>query len=656
MTTTTSGETPAFRCTYRLQLERGRGFEHALALVPYLEELGVSHLYLSPVLEARGGSTHGYDVVDPTRVSEALGGEGLLRALSRAGLGLLLDVAPNHMAVDESNPFWRDPTRRTTYFDLDPETGAHRRFFDVDTLAGVRVEDPGVFEVTQRKVLELVRDGTVAGLRIDHPDGLANPARYLEQIAEAGARHVWAEKVLAPGERLPAWPVDGTTGYDFMADATALFVDPAAEAAWTELYAAATGERRSFAEVASEAKLELARTTFVPEVERLRRLLPADSADADLAGALSSLPLYRTYVDPATGAISDTDRAVILAADIDPRLQRLLTLERRGHDEFVTRFQQTSPAVAAKGVEDTALYRYNRLLALNDLGSDPGCFGMSIADFHAACEHRQREHPLTLLATSTHDTKRSGDVRARLVALSSTPERWESLRRRAHCEVGRLGDANAEYLILQTLVGTWPIGVERLMGYLEKALREEKRSTSWVAPDTAWEATVKQWTGHLIQQSAFLLELEELLREIRGQAERVSLGMTLLKLTAPGLPDIYQGDEMPFLALVDPDNRRPVDWPAHARALRESRPGSKIDLLRRTLELRRRRPGPFGATHAQLDAGPDICAFTRGEEIAVAVALRGTLAGWGPPAGVWNDVLAPSAHMRLLERDPRSTG
>ena len=229
----------------------------------------------------------------------------------------------------------------------------------------------------------------------------------MERLAESGARRVWVEKILAPNERLPPWPVAGTTGYEFMAEVTALFLDARVEGVWTELYGAATGERRSFEDVASEAKLEQARTTFAVEVDRLRPLLPADSSDADIAQALASLPLYRTYVDPTASEISDADRAVIHAADMDPRLQRLLALERRGHDAFVTRFQQTSPAVAAKGVEDTALYRYNRLLALNDVGADPGRFGLSVGAFHAACRDRQLEHPLTMLATSTHDTKRS---------------------------------------------------------------------------------------------------------------------------------------------------------------------------------------------------------------------------------------------------------
>src|SRR5436190_9905178 len=277
-----------FRATYRLQLTPSFGFAEARAVVPYLRDLGVSHLYLSPVLQAREGSTHGYDVVDPTRVSDALGGDDGLRALSGAGLGVVLDVVPNHMATDDANPFWRDPELRARFFDIDPATGLHRRFFDIDHLAGVRQEDPEVFATTHAKVLELGAEG----LRIDHPDGLADPLGYLERLRDGGARRVWVEKIVDPGERLRAdWPVSGTTGYEFLNDVCALFVDPAAEGLLTRLYAELTGERREFGAIAREAKLEPARGTFAREVEWLERLWPY--APADAAEALSSLPGYR---------------------------------------------------------------------------------------------------------------------------------------------------------------------------------------------------------------------------------------------------------------------------------------------------------------------------------------------------------------------------
>ena len=247
----------AFRCTYRLQLGPGLRFADARGLVPYLRDLGVSHLYLSPSLQARSGSTHGYDVVDPTRISDELGGEDEFRSLCEAaheaGLGIVLDIVPNHMATSEKeNPFWRDPLWRAKFFDLDWRTGMHRRFFDVGELAGVRVEDPEVWEATHAKVIELAREGLIDGVRIDHPDGLANPRRYLERLREAGVEHVWIEKILEPGEELRDWPVEGTVGYEFLNDVTALFVDPAGEEPLTRFYASFTRDSRPFAEHADE--------------------------------------------------------------------------------------------------------------------------------------------------------------------------------------------------------------------------------------------------------------------------------------------------------------------------------------------------------------------------------------------------------------------
>ena len=258
------------RATYRLQLGPQMRFDDVRALVPYLRSLGVSHLYLSPSLQARSGSTHGYDVVDPTRVSDSLGGEGGLRELAGAGLGIILDIVPNHMGTGDENRWWADPDERARVFDVDPETGHYRRFFDIDDLAGVRVEDPEVFELTHGKVLSLLEDGVLDGLRVDHPDGLADPAGYLERLAAAGASRVWVEKILHPGEQLRDWPVSGTVGYEFLNDVQGLFVDPAGEDALTALAAELTGERRGFDEVALEAQLEQARGTF-----RTRAAAPA---------------------------------------------------------------------------------------------------------------------------------------------------------------------------------------------------------------------------------------------------------------------------------------------------------------------------------------------------------------------------------------------
>ena len=547
----------SFFATYRLQLRPGFGFREARELVPYLTELGVSHLYLSPIMEAQAGSTHGYDVVDPTRVSEQLGGEDAFRELARAGLGVVLDVVPNHMAASGENRFWADEELRAKVFDFDPASGWYRRFFTIDELAGVRVEDPEIFELTQRKALDLVKEGLVDGLRVDHPDGLADPRGYLERLRDEGVEHVWVEKILEPGERLRDWPVEGTTGYEFANDVTALFVDPAGEEPLTRWYAESTGETRSFDAIADEAKLELARTEFTREFEWLRSLV-----DGPLEEAAAALHVYRTYVEPWSGRVEEADREAL--ATLPEPLRRILLLAERGHDEFVTRFQQTTGPVMAKGVEDTAFYRYYRLTALNEVGGDPGRFSLPVEEFHRANLERAARFPNQLLATQTHDTKRSGDVRARIVALAALADEW--VERRAAWRA--LDDPNEDELLWQTLVGAWPIEHERVEAYLEKALREAKVNTNWAEPNEEHERRVKEAARRAIAEpphgfEAFAARVAELGR-------RNTLAVTLLKLTVPGVPDVYQGDELESLNLVDPDNRRPVDWDARRRALAEA--------------------------------------------------------------------------------------
>ncbi|HEY1565443.1 MAG TPA: alpha-amylase family glycosyl hydrolase, partial [Solirubrobacteraceae bacterium] len=412
------------RATYRLQLTPDFGFDAARARIPYLRDLGISHLYLSPSLQARAGSTHGYDVVDPTRISQDLGGEEGFRELAAAahaaGLGVVLDLVPNHMAADDANRFWTDPQLREKFFDIDPATGRHRRFFDIDDLAGVRQEDLEVFEATHALTLSLVREGVVDALRVDHPDGLADPAQYFARLREGGAATVWIEKILEPSEPLRDWPVTGTVGYEFLNDVCALFVDPAAEPTFTALWTQLSGDGRGFAEVAAEAKLEQATATFAPEIERLASLVDGDAET--LARAAASFPVYRTYVEPSTGVVDPADREAVAGMPDD--LAAMLLLDQPGPAEFVTRFQQTTPPVVAKGVEDTAFYRYARLLALCDVGGDPGRFGISAQRFHDANSERARRFPEAMLATMTHDTKRSADVRARLAALTWMPDRW----------------------------------------------------------------------------------------------------------------------------------------------------------------------------------------------------------------------------------------
>jgi (1->4)-alpha-D-glucan 1-alpha-D-glucosylmutase len=655
------------RATYRLQLTPGFGFARAREIVTYLAALGVSHLYLSPIMRAREGSTHGYDVIDPTTVSPALGGEDALRALAeeahRQGLALIADFVPNHMAACAENRYWGNERLRRKFFDVDPQTGWHRRFFTIDDLAGVRVEDPEVFEETHSKVLQLIHDRALDGLRIDHVDGLADPAGYLDRLRQEGVERIWVEKILEAGEQLRDWPVQGTTGYEFAVAATALLVDPGAERPLTDLYAELTGERRPFRQVAAEAKLEQARTAFRPEVRKLRSL----HDDPALEQAVASLHVYRSYVQPHAGQVVPEDRDVL--QPLPDGLRAILLLQAPGPAELIVRFQQTTGAVMAKGVEDTAFYRYLRLSALNEVGGDPGQFSIDPSTFHDANVHRAVRFPQGLLASQTHDTKRSGDVRARIAAIAEHAAEWTALVRRwreinAPLRTRTGPDPNEEYLVYQTLAGAWPIEPERLTAYLEKALREAKTNTSWDEPVEDWEESVKRFASELYGHRPFRDSFDPFVERLARTGERLSLTALLLQLTSPGVPDIYQGDELWTLSLVDPDNRRPVDFEARRPALDRLRRGEppgrcelKLYVITETLALRRRKPDAFAGAYMPLEAPDNVCAFARGDPAAVIV-LAGLRAGSDPgavslPVGDYADVL-PHLHgiapLRLLER------
>ncbi|MEO6496243.1 MAG: alpha-amylase family glycosyl hydrolase [Solirubrobacteraceae bacterium] len=601
------------KATYRLQLMPDFGFAAARDLVPYLAELGVSHLYLSPSFEARPGSTHGYDVVDPGRLSEALGGEEGFRALAvtarTAGLGIVLDIVPNHMAADAGEPF-------SGYFDVDAETGFVRRFFDIDDLLGVRVEDEAVFEATHALALRLVEEGLVDGLRVDHPDGLADPVGYLQRLRERGVQRVWVEKIVDPDEELRAdWPVCGTTGYEFLNDVIALFVDPAAE----EVLGAAYGETRSFAEVAADAKREMAAGTFHREVEWLRRLWP--DAPGDVEASVAALPVYRTYVGEDGPSAEDLE--VLRDAGVE--------WVASGPRDFVVRWQQTTPPVMAKGVEDTAFYRYGRLLALNDVGGDPGRFAISVDTFHRANAARAEHWPLGMTTLQTHDTKRSADVRARLAALTWLAEAFVAL---AEAVLPSAPDRDEGWLFLQTVVAA-PLAEDRLRRYVEKALRERKLSSTWAEPDVEHEARVADWTVGLLGREdvrAFAARLAEV-------AEPIVLGQKLLQLTSPGVPDVYQGDEDEFVALVDPDNRRPVDW----SALRSSR-STKARLTRAGLAAR-----PEGSAGYEPILARDVVAYVHGDCFA-AVAVRPGAVLPDPPEGFEFVFTAPGVSLATRGR------
>ena len=649
-----------FRATYRLQLTPDFGFAAAAERVAYLRDLGVSHLYLSPSLQARHGSTHGYDVVDPTRLSEALGGDAAFRALAQtaheAGLGIVLDIVPNHMATDEANRYWTDPSLRERFFDVDPVTGRHRRFFDIDDLAGVRQEDQSVFEETHRLVLGLVREGFVDGLRIDHPDGLSDPLQYLQRLRDGGAQTVWIEKILESGEALRDWPVTGTVGYEFLNDVCGVFVDDTAEAAFTAQWQRVAQDLRPFAEVALEAKREQADGTFVPELERLARVTEVAGGVEALSAAVASFPIYRTYVRPEAGLVERADRSAVGEAQIGPELAAQLLLDAPAPPELVTRFQQTTPPIVAKGIEDTAFYRYGRLLSLCDVGGDPGRFGIDVERFHEANRERARRFPRAMLTTMTHDTKRSADVRARITALTWLADEWrarvdswmtstDQLRSREGAP-----DDLERYFLFQTLAGAWPIERERVQGYMEKALREAKRNTNWVAQDATWERGVHEFVQALYDHRPFLRDFEPFARRVAHLGDRIALGTLVLKLTSPGMPDLYQGDELPLRALVDPDNRRPVDWGWLQATMAKLQGGAPVDAgnrkLRTTmalLSLRIRHAEAFGASgsYEPVEAGDGVVAFTRGDAVLVVVGVRREVDGTLPAlGGEWADVLS----------------
>jgi (1->4)-alpha-D-glucan 1-alpha-D-glucosylmutase len=436
-----------------------------------------------------------------------------------------------------------------------------------------------------------------------------------------------------------------------------------AEAAFTALWRDMSGDDRGFAEVALTAKREQADSTFQPELARLMSVQDVAGGVRALADAVASFPVYRTYVVANEQIVAPEDRDAVARVDAPAELAEMLLLERPVAPEFVTRFQQTTPAVVAKGVEDTAFYRYARLLALCDVGGDPGRFGIGVDRFHAGNAERADRFPEGMLTTTTHDTKRSADVRARIAALTWLPDAWAQLvgRWMALTEPLRSGGApdDAErYFILQTLVGAWPIERERMEEYLTKALREAKCNTSWTDVNADWENAVQRFCAAVYDHSELMSALDDFTRGLEFAGDRISLGMVALKLTAPGIPDIYQGDELPLRALVDPDNRRPIDWEWRSAMLGRLAGGARVGgagfetrklwLTTRLLGLRIRRPHAFAGAYEPLDAGEATVAFRRGGEVVVAVATRpgapgGTLRG---AQGTWRDVL--SAEERVL--------
>jgi (1->4)-alpha-D-glucan 1-alpha-D-glucosylmutase len=846
--------------TYRVQFGPELGFDDAAAVVAYLSELGISHLYCSPYLQAAPHSTHGYDVVDYHRVSEDLGGAAahrrLCEALARHRMGQILDIVPNHMAITgRDNPWWWDVLENgpssiyASYFDVDwqapeerlrnmvlipvlgdqygrvldareiklvrrggafeihyydhaypvaprslapllaaaaerchsddlafiadaldwmplptaidrtsvdrrhrdkavlgrqitrligenPEVASaidaeieqvnsssealhallerqnyrlafwrtaqrelgYRRFFDINSLAGLRMEDELVFRDTHQLIVGWLRDGTLDGVRVDHIDGLREPDRYLVQLrAAAPHAYVAVEKILEPGERLrESWPIEGTTGYDFLNLAGGLMIDPAGETPLTDFYAEFTGASPDFAALAHEKKLlvmrdvlgsDLGRLTAqfleVCEAHRHHRDHTRHEIHETLLETIAQFPVYRTYVDTSDGKVDPRDARVIATAIEAARARRpdldaglfdfladVLTLRVRGHaeTELLMRFQQVTGPVMAKAVEDTAFYCFNRLACLNEVGSDPTRFGVAPEQFFAWCAATQARWPRTMLATSTHDTKRSGDVRARISLLSEIPRAWSAAVRRwsAINESHRTGDypdRNIEYLLYQVLAGAWPIGTQRLAAFIAKAAREAKTHTSWTSPNAAYEDALARFVAEALADEQFTADLESFVAPLILPGRINALAQTLLKLCAPGVPDLYQGSELWDLSLVDPDNRRPVDYVLRRRLLAEMKKMTveqiwariddglpKLWTVWRALALRRRRPDLFGIgasfepVRARGARAEHVVAFARGAD-AIAIVPRlvmGLGASWDDtaielPAGSWTN-------------------
>ncbi|MFZ1162619.1 malto-oligosyltrehalose synthase [Mycobacterium sp.] len=730
--------------TYRLQLRgASSGFGFTLAdaenLLDYLHDLGVSHLYLSPILTAVSGSGHGYDVTDPTTVSAELGGAPGLARLSAAararGLGLVVDIVPNHVGVDrpEQNSWWWDVLRHgrssayASFFDIDWELGdgrimlpllgsdddsadltvdgdllrlgdlvlpiapgtahgsgpdvhdrqhyrligwrnglcGYRRFFSITSLAGLRQEDRTVFDTSHTEVARWFAEGLVDGLRIDHPDGLADPSKYLRGLREQVGPDAWIviEKILAVDEALePTLPIAGTTGYDALREIGGVFVDPQGAQALTGLLESAGVDYGQMDAMLADLKTVAATETLASELGRLRRcIVAAAGADhpllpAAVAALLTHIDVYRSdYLGLA--AVLPVALAVTCSAapELDVPLQLIAAAASDGGEPAV-RLQQLCGAVTAKAVEDCLFYRDARLVSLNEVGGDPRDFGVGLAEFHQRAATRAQLWPQAMTTLSTHDTKRGEDVRARIGVLSQVPSLWAELV--ARWEISTPSPDPATGLFLwQNIFGVWPAdGVvtdelrERLHAYSEKAIREAAWHTSWHDPVADFEDSVHRWLDAVLD-GPIARELTNLVARLQSHAENDALGQKLLALTSPGIPDIYQGTELWDDSLVDPDNRRPVDYTARRQALK-SLQHKKIRVVKAALQLRRSRPGTFlrGGYRPVLAAGTGadhVVAFQRGDDVLVA-ATRWTVqleqTGWGDtvltlPDGSWSNAL-----------------
>jgi len=623
--------------TYRFQFNKNFRFMDASMLVPYLNRLGISDIYASPVLKAGKGSSHGYDVTDPTHLNPELGTghdfDALVEELRQQRMGLLLDIVPNHMAASLENPWWRDVTEKgqdspfAGFFDTDwldfkgpGESTGHRRFFDIGDLIGIRVENPEVFEAAHSLILRLVSEGKITGLRIDHIDGLYDPLEYLQRLQQrispstkSPGFYLVVEKILSGDETLPeAWPVFGTTGYEFTNKLNVLFVDSDGIRVINDIYSRVTRSGKPFNDLVYEKKKQVMNELFPDEIEALGRYLAhlsghltPEETSRGLIEATACLTVYRTYI--RAFGIASQDRMYLESAFQKARrhstastqaldfLKKVLLLdfpadlspeEKAEWMNFVRRWQQLTGAVMAKGFEDTALYSYHLLTSLNEVGGNPDTPGLSLDDFHKWNLNRMKHWPFTLNTTSTHDTKRSEDVRARINVLSEIPDEWEEhlVRWRGWNGVHKrkldrlpVPDPNTEILLYQTLIGAWPLSIEeiplfkeRLKAYMIKAVREAKNITSWIKINQEYEDCILSFIDAILQDSAdndFLSDFLKFQKKIAYYGALNSLSQVLLKITSPGVPDFYQGTELWDFSLVDPDNRRPVDFKKRQRLL-----------------------------------------------------------------------------------------
>jgi (1->4)-alpha-D-glucan 1-alpha-D-glucosylmutase len=740
-----------------LQITPEFTLDRARDVLPYLDDLGVGWLYLSPLLEAHPGSDHGYDVVDPTRVDPARGGAEALATLAaeahRRGIGVVVDVVPNHVGVEtpRANAWWWDllrhgrDSRYARFFDVDwvagrgrvlvpvvgdddlpdpqgpighlaldgdvlryhdhefpvaPGTHAdtddpqvvhdrqhyrlvswraadddldYRRFFAVNTLAGLRVEDRDVFEASHAEVRRWFDAGLVDGLRVDHPDGLRHPAAYLDDLADlTGSAWVVVEKILEPGEDLPpSWSTAGTTGYEALALVDRVLVDPRGEDALTALDARVRGATTSWPDLVRSSKRAVAEGILYSEVRRIARELATEldvdptrewrePVEAALVELFAGFPVYRSYLPRGREHLEEAQAAARAArpdlADTFDLVVPLLSDRLRAPS---LRFQQTSGMVMAKGVEDRAFYRWSRLTSLTEVGADPAIFAVGVEEFHTLMARRQGRSPAAMTTLSTHDTKRGEDVRARISVLAEDPGWWERTLDALLAAAPGPDDGFAN-LLWQAAIGAWPISRERLHAYAEKAMREAGDRTSWTEPDVEHEKAVHALVDAAYDDPAVAELVEGAAAELATPGWSNALAAKLLSLTIPGIPDVYQGSELWEQSLVDPDNRRPVDYDARRSLLGGgpvSRPegldddgAAKLHVVRSALQLRRARPDLFSgydAVPAAGEAAEHVVAFDRGGALTVVTRLpRGLAArgGWGDtrldlPAGGWRDVL-----------------